>query len=70
MSKAVLTTKYANENTILMQVRAGTKGTGKVLFSQRYWDNGKASDAAHSALKAWQKKHPDVEVTAGSFAND
>jgi hypothetical protein len=60
--KAVLRTRYTDSQAIRMEVRAGEKGKGKVLFAHNYWDNGKASEVAHFALAAWQRQHPEIEV--------
>ena len=43
--KAKLTTKYEGSN-IKYEIRSGEKGTGKVLWECRSWDNPRATENA------------------------
>ena len=63
---AVLISRYVDDgtpNSVLENcVRAGAKGTGKVLFRHRYWDNARAAEEAEVALSAWIRNHPEWAV--------
>ena len=56
--KAVLVEKRIDNQTNRWEIRAGEKGTGKVLFAGTYWpDSVKSCEARDNTISDWLRRN-------------
>ena len=52
-----------------MILRAGEKGTGKLLWSCQYWPNSRKSVEQMEAIRfEFEKRNPQIEIVAPEWA--